>query len=664
VAGLRATYRLQLGPHMRFDDVRALVPYLRDLGISHLYLSPSLKARSGSTHGYDVVDPTQVSESLGGEEGLRALAGAGLSIILDIVPNHMGTGDENRWWADPDERVRVFDVDPETGHYRRFFDIDDLAGVRVEDPEVFELTHAKVLSLVADGVIEGLRVDHPDGLADPAGYLERLASRGARHVWVEKILHPGEALRDWPVEGTVGYEFLNDVQGLFVDPAGEAPLTDLWVQLSGDARTFDEVALEAQLQQATTTFSREVQRLRRTHDPGELEQALARLPVYRTYVKDGSFEEADREALAAAGRPELFDGAPEEFVSRFQQTSPPVTAKGIEDTAFYRYLRLLALNDVGGDPGRFGISVDDFHAANAERARRFPRNLLVTQTHDTKRSGDARARVGALSAMAPEWAEHVRRWYELTDELVDDGAPDVAERYLIFQTLVAAWPIGRERLEGYLEKALREAKRNTSWVAQDHDWEDRVKAFAVGLSEHRPFLDDFEPFVARVAEAGERSALGQLLLKLTVPGLPDVYQGDELVDLSLVDPDNRRPVDWDARRAALADLRAGAAPARATMKLHVIARALELRARRPEVFAEGAYKPLQAGPDAVAFTRGDGAEALVAVVVRPAGAETTIDVPAGSWRDVLGDGEPHALGGPTTVGELAGPQGLALLERV
>ncbi|MGH2897594.1 MAG: malto-oligosyltrehalose synthase, partial [Solirubrobacteraceae bacterium] len=539
------TYRLQLGPHMRFDDVRALVPYLRSLGISHLYLSPSLTARSGSTHGYDVVDPTRISTVLGGEEGLRELAAAGLGIILDVVPNHMGTGDENRWWADPDERVRVFDVDPETAHYRRFFDIDDLAGVRVEDPEVFELTHGKVLSLLRDGVIDGLRIDHPDGLADPAGYLERLAAAGARRVWVEKILHTGEQLRDWPVTGTVGYEFLNDVQGLFVDPSGEAPLTALLGELTGEERTFDEVALEAQIEQATGTFSRELERLRRLHDPGALEQALARLPIYRTYVRDGVFADADRAALAAAGRPDLFDGAPPEFVARFQQTSPPVTAKGIEDTAFYRYLRLLALNDVGGDPGRWGITVDDFHAANAERARRFPDNLLVTQTHDTKRSGDARARLGALSAMAGAWSARVRRWYELTDALVIDGGsagPDSHERYLVFQTLVAVWPISAQRLTGYLEKALREAKRTTSWVDQDHVREGRVTGFATALLTHRPFLDSFEPFVAEVAAAGERAALGQLLLKLTVPGVPDVYQGDELIDLSLVDPDNRRPV--------------------------------------------------------------------------------------------------------------------------
>jgi (1->4)-alpha-D-glucan 1-alpha-D-glucosylmutase len=662
---LRATYRLQLGPGLRFDDVRRLVPYLRDLGISHLYLSPSLTARSGSTHGYDVVDPTTVSESLGGEQGLRELAGAGLGIILDIVPNHMGTGDENRWWADESERVRVFDVDPDTGHYRRFFDIDDLAGVRVEDPEVFELTHGKVLELLGDGVLDGLRIDHPDGLADPAGYLERLRDTDPAdppRVWVEKILHPPEALRDWPVEGTVGYEFLNEVQGLFVDPAGEAPLTALYEELVGDARAFEELALEAQLEQATTTFEREVERLRRIHDPGELEDALARLPVYRTYVRDGVFEDADHEALAAARRPDLFDGAPEEFISRFQQTSPPVTAKGIEDTAFYRYLRLLALNDVGGDPGRWGVSVQEFHEANEVRARRFPRGLLTTQTHDTKRSGDARARLGALSAMADAWADHVRRWYELTTELVADGAPDAHERYLIFQTLVAVWPITTERLDGYIEKALREAKRNTSWVEQDHDWEERVKAFAGALLTHEPFLAEFEPFVELVAVAGERSALGQLLLKLTVPGIPDVYQGDELIDLSLVDPDNRRAVDWDARRAALDALRAGLEPERETMKLHLIERALALRGRRPHAFA-GAYEPVDAGAAVLAFTRGEAADLLVVVLLREPGLGAAIDVPAGRYRDALSGAE-HELDGATTVERLVGPHGLALLERL
>src|SRR3954451_17261455 len=266
---LRATYRLQLGPDLTFADARALADYLRALGVSHLYLSPSLQARSGSTHGYDVVDPTTVSRELGGEEELRALAGDGLRIVLDIVPNHMGTGEENRWWADEDERARVFDVNPQTGFYRRFFDIDDLAAVRMEREDVFELVHGKVLELLGDGVLDGLRVDHPDGLADPAGYLVRLRDAGAEHVWVEKILHPDEALRDWPVEGTVGYEFLNEAAALFVDPAGEGELTDLFAQLTGEDRTFHEVGLEAEVQQATTTSAREVARLRSlVEEPG------------------------------------------------------------------------------------------------------------------------------------------------------------------------------------------------------------------------------------------------------------------------------------------------------------------------------------------------------------------------------------------------------------
>src|SRR4051812_33790726 len=640
---MRATYRLQLSPELDFAAVRELVPYFRDLGISHLYLSPSLQARSGSTHGYDVVDPTRVSDALGGEEGLRELREAGLEIILDIVPNHMGVSDENRWWADEELRAKVFDYDPRDGWYRRFFDIDDLAGVRVEDEEVFRATHDKVLELVRDGVVDGLRVDHPDGLADPAGYLRRLADAGARHVWVEKILHPGEPLRGWPVEGTVGYEFLNDAAALFVDPAGEGELTDLFAELTGETRAFAEVALEAQVQQATTTFAREVARLRSLLDEPGLADALAALPVYRTYVEpwSGRVEDDDVAAVEAAeiaGRLRdallLRERGHDEFVTPFQQTSPPVTAKGIEDTAFYRYNRLLALNEVGGDPARFGMSVEEFHAANAVRAERFPRGLLVTQTHDTKRSGDVRARIGALAGMAGEWREHVLRWREANEELRADGAPDANEEYLIYQTLVGAWPIEAERLEAYIEKALREAKRNTSWVEQDHDWEARVKRFGVALLSHRPFLEDFEPFAERVAPAGRHSALGQLLLKLTAPGVAAVYQGDELEALSLVAPDNRRPVDWGARREALDALRRGAAPAPSTMKIYTIWKALDLRARRPSAFA-GAYEPLAAGPGVCAYVRGG--EVLVVVPVRD-WQHASIAGLAGRWRDVLGGG--------------------------
>ncbi|MEA2381144.1 MAG: (1-_4)-alpha-D-glucan 1-alpha-D-glucosylmutase [Solirubrobacteraceae bacterium] len=665
---MRATYRLQLSPELDFAAVRELVPYFRDLGISHLYLSPSLQARAGSTHGYDVVDPTRVSDTLGGEDGLRALRDAGLPIVLDIVPNHMGVSDENRWWADEELRAKVFDYDPQDGWYRRFFDIDDLAAVRVEDEEVFRLTHEKILELVRDGVVDGLRVDHPDGLADPAGYLRRLADAGSRHVWVEKILHPGERLRDWPVEGTVGYEFLNDAAALFVDPAGEGELTDVFAQLTGETRPFREVALEAQIQQATTTFAREVARLRSLLDEPGIADALAALPIYRTYVEpwSGRVEPEDRAAIEEGGIEGrlaevllLREGGHDEFVTRFQQTSPPVTAKGVEDTAFYRYVRLLALNEVGGDPGRFGLSVADFHAANAQRAERFPRGLLVTQTHDTKRSGDVRARIGALSGMASEWRERVLRWREVNAELRADGAPDANEEYLIYQTLVGAWPIEAERLEAYIEKALREAKRNTSWVEQDQDWEARVKRFAVALLSHEPFLDDFEPFAERVALEGRRSALGQLLLKLTAPGVGDIYQGDELEALNLVDPDNRRPVDWAARRAALDALRRGGAPSPTTMKLYTIWKALDLRARRPSAFA-GSYEPLEAGPGVAAYLRGG--EVLVVVPVR-GWEDATMSGVAGRWRDVLGGGE-RDLADTAGVPELVAPHGLALLERL
>src|SRR3954453_19167213 len=399
---LAATYRLQLGPEMTFARVRALVPSLRRLGVSHVYLSPSLQARSGSPPGYDVVDPTTVSRELGGEEELRRLASdEGLGIVLDIVPNHMGTGDENRWWADEAERERVFDVNPQTGFYRRFFDIDDLAAVRMEREDVFELVHGKVLSLVAEGLVDGLRVDHPDGLADPAGYLERLRARGAEHVWVEKILHPGEALRDWPVDGTVGYEFHNDACALFVDPEA--------VEAFGEWPPFEEVAYLAQLEQAETTFSREVEWLRSLADLPGIPEALAGVPIYRTYVEpwSGRVEDEDVAAVSAAAPPEelrrvllLEERGHDEFVTRFQQTSPPVTAKGIEDTAFYRYNRLLALNEVGGEPARFGISVEAFHRAVAARPAG---GLLSLSTHDTKRSADVRARLAALTWIPDEW---------------------------------------------------------------------------------------------------------------------------------------------------------------------------------------------------------------------------------------------------------------------
>ncbi len=668
---LRCTYRLQLSPELDFHKALELVPYLRDLGVSHLYLSPSLQARPGSTHGYDTVDPTRISSELGGEDAFRALAGAGLGVILDIVPNHMGAAPENPWWSDEDKRSEVFDVDQETGFTRRFFDIDDLAAVRMEREEVFHLAHDKVLALLAEGTLDGLRVDHPDGLADPAGYLERLRAAGADHVWVEKILHPHEELPDWPVSGTVGYEFLNDAAGLYVDPAGERPLLALWAELTGDDRAFEAVALEAQLEQAETTFRREVDWLVRLSggrfEAHEIARGLARLPVYRTYSEpwSGKVTEADREHVAAAEMPralasvlllEEARGELDEFVTRFQQTSPPVTAKGVEDTTFYRYMPLVALNEVGGDPSRFGLSVDDFHAANAERAKRFGEGLLVTQTHDTKRSGDLRARIGALASMPEAWEELVRA------KRSRESVVSPAEQLFVFQIVVGlGGEITRERLDGYLEKALREGKTTSNWIEPDDAHERAVQEWAWGMA----FDEEVLALAERARAEGERAALGQTLLKLTAPGVPDVYQGDELWMLALVDPDNRRPVDWDARRAALRSVRAGGEPTRETAKLHLVHRALALRARQVDAFGpSGAYTPLEAGPGVCAFTRGI-AEVLVVAPVR-GWQDATIEVPEGlrgRWRCALTDSASD-LGETVRVTELlVEPYGAALLGR-
>jgi (1->4)-alpha-D-glucan 1-alpha-D-glucosylmutase len=638
VPPLRCTYRLQLGPGLGFGDARHLLPYLQELGVSHLYLSPVLQAREGSTHGYDVVDPTRLSEGLGGEDEFRALCAAGrergLGVVLDIVPNHMAASPENPFWRDPLWRARFFDLDWRTGIHRRFFDIEELAGVRMEDTEVWETTHAKVLALVREGLIDGVRVDHPDGLANPRRYLERLREAAVEHVWVEKILEPGEHLRpEWPVEGTVGYEFLNDVNALFVEPAAEEPLTRFYEELTGDSRSFAEHAVTAKLEQARTAFSDEVDQLRARlpeHLSGlDLERALAAFPVYRTYVEPetGLVTAEDRARVAEAELPAelawillLEERGHDSFVVRFQQTTPPVMAKGVEDTAFYRWNRLVALNEVGGNPARFSLDVGEFHRANLERAERFPLHLLATMTHDAKRSADSRARVAAISRLADEWIESVARWHELAG-----GLPDANEEYLVYQTLIGVWdpadPALPERLERYLEKALREAKVNTSWVEQNHEWEAEVKRWAVGLLRHEGFLAGFAPFARRVIAEAERAVLGMVLLKLTCPGVPDLYQGDELPFLALVDPDNRRAVDWEMRRCALAAREPAA-------KLDLVRRTLALRARRPQPFA-GDYEPLEAGPDVCAFLRGG--EIKIAVALR---GELREPETAGKWRDV------------------------------
>jgi (1->4)-alpha-D-glucan 1-alpha-D-glucosylmutase len=674
MAELRATYRLQLTAQQGFAQARSLVPYLRDLGISHLYLSPSQQARPGSPHGYDVIDPSRLSADLGGEPEFRELAraahGAGLGLVLDTVPNHMAADGANRYWADPRLRSRFFDLDPVTGLHRRFFDVDGLAGLRQEDAVVFETTHELVLRLVREGLVDGLRIDHPDGLADPAGYLGQLHDAGVENVWVEKILDGGERLRDWPVRGTTGYEFLNEACGLFVDAAAEAAFTRLWRDVSGDRRPFGEIAHAAKLEQAQSTFSPEVERVSREHPalPREaVELALASLPVYRTYVVPDRSAVAPEDRAALAGvdpavRAALLleEPAPAAFITRFQQTTPPIMAKGIEDTAFYRYGRLLALNEVGGDPSRFGIGVEQLHAANQQRAERFPFGMLTTQTHDTKRSADVRARIAALSWMPDTWSAHVERWFALSEVHVRDGAPDGVERYFLFQTLAGAWPIEPERIQTYMLKALREAKRNSSWLEINEGWEESVARFTDSLLTDRAFMAELEPFCGALALAAARAACGALVLKLTSPGIPDIYQADELPYIALVDPDNRRPVDWEWSEATLGRLLGSGRPVGGLHKPWLILRLLGLRARRPEPFT-GGYEPLAAGDATCAYLRGG--DVLVAVHTRPGMPDAVLDAPGGRWRDVL-SGDERSFNRREPLAELLGELGVAVFERI
>ncbi len=634
---LVCTYRLQLTPDFTLSDARAVAPVVAALGASHLYLSPVWEARPGSAHGYDVTDPTAVRRELGGEEALRALAACGLGLLADLVPNHMAADEEhNPYWRDPLRRASVFDLDPRSGAHRRFFDVDGLAGVRQELPEVFTETHRAALALVREGVLGGLRIDHPDGLANPARYLERLAEAEVEHVWVEKILERDEALPDWPVAGTTGYDFLSLADGLFADPAAEEPLTQLYSHATGERRSFAEVAYEAKLSEARTTFAPEVRRLEGLLPPElvstlDLAEALASFPVYRTYVEpdSGRVSEADRRSIADAGLDDrlarillLEEQGFDAFVVRWQQTTPGVVAKGVEDTAFYRYNRLLALNEVGADPGRFGTSPAEFHEFALERAERFPRSLLAATTHDTKRSADIRARLLVLTALPGEWAELVERAAAVEAEPIDAN-----DAYLVLQTLVGAWPLGGDRLDAYLVKALREGKRRTSWINQDPEYERTVCAHAARLADDAAFGPELREFARRVAREADRVVRGRLLLRLTAPGVPDVYNGDELPFLALVDPDNRRPVDWEAVRRALASPPAGS-------KVELLKTVLALRRERPAPFT-GAYEPLDLGPDSIGYLRGG--EVAVAVALR--GELPGLRLP-GVWDDVLPG--PHA----------------------
>jgi len=819
----RATYRVQLHRDFNFRAAREIVPYLAELGVSHLYTSPFLKARPGSRHGYDIVDHDALNPEIGTEEEFDALVAAlhahGMQLMIDVVPNHMGVlqGD-NRWWLDvlehgPSSRYAdYFDIDWEplsdqlrgkvllpiladqygivlergdirlvadcaagtfhlsyfehrlpirpavyadilgTGappkdrlaavcaespelvrhieanveqlngipgtpasfdrlhalierqfyrlaywrvaaddiNYRRFFDINELAALRAERPDVFEATHRRVFAWIAAGKVQALRIDHPDGLLDPRCYVERLQARaraagasraspvgaGApdRSVYVvlEKVLADPERLpEDWPVHGTTGYRFMNVVNGLFVDTTARSRFDRIYASFIEGHLDFDRVlresktliivyALASDLNMLAAVLVRIARGARDTCDftLNSLRRAIvditACFPVYRTYITPGHWSNDDRRyiewATAVAKRatpaaetsvfdfvrdllcgtrrpddPEL-QGAIDRFIGRFQQFTAPVMAKGMEDTSFYIYGRLASLNEVGGDPRRFGFTLGAFHAASRDRARHWPHTLLATSTHDNKRAEDVRARIDVLSEIPAAWRLLLRRWSQLNRRwrrTIDDlPAPSRNDEYLLYQTLLGAWPLEpmtaggleafRVRIDAYMQKAVREAKQRTSWINPDHDYETALTAFITGLLgtlSPNPFLQDFIPAQARIARFGALNSLSQTLLKLTSPGVPDLYQGCEMWDLSLVDPDNRRPVDYARRRHALRELQEAFAAdvdqsraARALLdtwsdgraKLWLIGRILALRARHASWFDEGRYLPLVA----------------------------------------------------------------------
>ncbi|MDQ3944728.1 MAG: malto-oligosyltrehalose synthase [Actinomycetota bacterium] len=609
--------------------------------------------------------------------------------------------------------------------YRRFFDIHTLAALRMEDEVVFADTHELVAGWLRAGVLDGLRIDHPDGLRDPEAYLRRLAGLAPRAwVVVEKILEPGERLPvTWPVAGTTGYDFANRATGVLVDPAGEEPLSTTYAQFTRLRAEWPEVVwdkkhfvmrdvLSAEVNWLTGLAVEICDRNRRYRDytrheiHESLRELIAAFPVYRTYVVPGVAPSPDdvahvEEALKAAKerRPDLdtdlldFLGevtlgrhhhggtadagrgqAEDELVGRFQQVTGPVMAKGVEDTAFYTWTRLAALNEVGGDPGHFGVSVEEFHRANEMAQRTWPATMLATSTHDTKRSEDVRARLVLLSEIPEGFAEAIASWASHNRRHRTGELPDRNIEWLLYQTLVGAWPLPADRALRYIEKAAKEAKEHTSWVDPDPAYDAALRSFVEGALADKEFLDRLEEFAAPLVGPGRVNSLAMVLLKLTSPGVPDIYQGNELWDLSLVDPDNRRPVDWELRTALLSEAEA-MSPAEAwgtradegLPKMLLTQRALDLRRRRPEAF-RGEYSPLGASGEkaghVVAYARGGEVVAVAPRLVLALGAEwedSRLELPPGTWVDAL-DGE-RRFEGDVELGELLGPFPVALLER-
>lgn len=758
-----STYRLQLTPDHGFAAVTALVPHLAALGVGAVYLSPSLEATPGSTHGYDVTDPRRAREELGGEAARRELMTAareaGLGVVVDIVPNHMSIAvpPANPWWWDvltygPDSpyadhfdidfsrgRILVpvlgdageidavgvadgelryhehrFPIAPGTGDgsprqihdrqhyelvdwrrgtseltYRRFFDITTLAAVRVERDEVFDAVHAETLRWVADGDVTGLRVDHPDGLADPTGYAHRLReTAGDTWLVVEKILHPGERLpADWPVDGTTGYDALREITGVLVDPAGEQPLTALAAELGQETdyaavelaarRLVTEEVLVAEVRRIAGVLMEAADGLDVDHARRAVAETMVAFGVYRSYLPIGAEHWTRAIETARVRNPGLTEtlavldervrAEPDgELAVRIQQTSPMVVAKGTEDTAFYRYTRFAPLTEVGGAPDVFAVGVEEFHRLATARETDSPTTMTTLTTHDTKRSEDVRARLAVLAEVGEEWAGMVRRWTERC------GLSEPSLNLLAWQTIVGAAPIGDDRLAAYLDKAAKEAKLRTSWTEPDEDVAAEIAAWPGRVRRDAEVGGEVAAFAERIAPAGWSNGLTQKLAQLCGPGVPDVYQGTELWDLSLVDPDNRRGVDHAERVRLLARVADGWIPpvdATGAAKLLLVHRALRLRRDRPELFT--GYRPLTADGPAAGHLLGFARHADLAVLGTrlPVGLgerggwdATTLSLPDGRWRDAL-TGREHRIGGAAAVADLLAVYPVALLVR-
>ncbi|MEU4554538.1 malto-oligosyltrehalose synthase [Micromonospora violae] len=752
---VRSTYRIQVRPGFDLDATAAIVDYLADLGVSHLYTAPLLTATPGSQHGYDVVDHRAVSPELGGEAArqrlLRALRDQHLGLVVDIVPNHAGVAvpAANPAWWDVLRRGRDsayadwFDIDWDRGRlllpvladdpaalddlklvdgelryhehrfpvadgtgdgdarevhdrqhyelvswrrgdaeltYRRFFAIAGLAGLRVEDPAVFAATHELVLRWAAAGEVDGIRVDHPDGLRDPAGYLARLRE-AAPDAWlvVEKILEYGEELPDWPVDGTTGYDALAMVGGLFIDIDAEGDFTALDNRLTGQHTSWEDLTHTTKLAAATRLLSAELTRLAALAPEVPAEQARAALAelaaafdVYRGYPPHGARHLAAARSEAGRRRPDLaaaldavtrrLRDPADELGARFPQLTGAVMAKGVEDTAFYRWTRFVALNEVGDNPTRFGVPPAEFHRFAAAQQVRWPDSMTTVSTHDTKRGEDVRARLAVLSELPGRWAEQVTAWMAYAP------LPDPALAHLLWQTAVGAWPIERERLHAYAEKAAREAGASTSWADPDPAFEQALHALVDLMYDDPSLHDELTELAAAITPAGWCNSLGQKLIQLTMPGVPDTYQGTELWDNSLVDPDNRRPVDFDVRREMLARIDGGWRPPLDTdgaAKLLVVSRTLRLRRAHPELFTS--YRPVPAhgrvGRHVVAFDRGGAitvATRLPLGLARAGGwCDTALSLPVHEMKDLF-TGRVYS-GGETPLDNLLADYPVALL---